>query len=203
MERPDLSGASPEILEYIEYLEGEIDRGQLKPHAAKAILESAPSEPDEAPTTIQIITCTSTGTAKRTPRHEYSRQRRAGMGVFDLETRENDPPSILCAAEENQTLLLLTDRGRGFRLPVSKIPGSPVRGKGSLITERLPFEPDEQVAVILPTQASGNIAMVCRNGMVRSLRHHLFGEYLKPGTAFLNGAEFGPLAAACWTPGDA
>jgi DNA gyrase subunit A len=35
------------------------------------------------------------------------------------------------------------------------------------------------------------------------LRHHLFGEHLKPGTSLFNPGEFGPLTAACWSPGDA
>jgi DNA gyrase subunit A len=203
MDRPDLSKVSPEILEYIETLEAELNRLQSKSTPIRAPIETLPPEPDEAPTTINIITSTRSGQAKRTPRHEYGRQRRSGMGVFDLECAEEDPPVVLCAADETQGLLLLTNRGRGFRLPMSKIPVNPVRGRGELIIDRLPFETGEGIAVILPTQASGYVALVTKNGMVRCLRHHLFGEYLKPGTAFLNGAEFGPLASACWTPGDA
>ncbi len=168
----------------------------------RPVVEAPPPEPDEAPTTINIITATATGQAKRTVRHEYGRQRRGGMGVFDLETPDQDPPAILCAADEPQTLLLLTNRGRGFRLPLSKIQTSPIRSKGVSIIDRLPFDQGETLAAILPTQASGYLALVTQNGMVRCLRHHLFGDYLKPGTAFLNGAEFGPLAGACWTPGD-
>ena len=56
---------------------------------------------------------------------------------------------------------------------------------------------------ILPEQASGYIALVSEIGKVRCLRHHVFGEHMKPGTALFNINEFGPLAAACWTPGDA
>jgi DNA gyrase subunit A len=202
MDRPDLSRTAPEIVEYIQFLETEINHLQAKTGGMRMPVEAPPAEPDEAPTTINVITATRTGSAKRTARHEYGRQRRGGMGVFDLETPEKDPPAILCAADEPQTLLLLTDRGRGFRLPVTKILSSPVRAKGESMIDRLPFEPGEAVAAILPTQASGYLALVTKNGMVRCLRHHLFGDYLKPGTAFLNGAEFGPLAAACWTPGD-
>ncbi|MCL4562388.1 MAG: hypothetical protein M1281_17475, partial [Chloroflexi bacterium] len=67
----------------------------------------------------------------------------------------------------------------------------------------LPLENDERIIAILPEQASGYIALVSQRGMVRCLRHHLFGEYLRPGTSFFNVREFGPLAAASWTPGDA
>jgi DNA gyrase subunit A len=38
--------------------------------------------------------------------------------------------------------------------------------------------------------------------MVRTFRHHIFGDYMKPGTTFFNTRQFGTLASACWTPGD-
>jgi DNA gyrase subunit A len=203
MDRPDLSHVAPGVMDYIQYLESELERLQAsRAGAPRPFVEGPPPEPDEAPTTIHVITATPTGQAKRTVRHEYGRQRRGGMGVFDLETPETEPPAVLCTADEAQTLLLLTNRGRGFRLPVAKIQSAPVRAKGESIIDRLPFEPGETVAAVLPTQASGYLALVTVNGMVRCLRHHLFGDYLKPGTAFLNGAEFGQLAGACWTPGD-
>jgi DNA gyrase subunit A len=38
--------------------------------------------------------------------------------------------------------------------------------------------------------------------MVRALRHHVFGEYMKPGIPLYDIKSFGPLASAVWTPGD-
>jgi DNA gyrase subunit A len=60
----------------------------------------------------------------------------------------------------------------------------------------------EKLAAILPIQAEGYIAFASRTGMVRLLRHHVFGEYMKPAMALFDPKNFGPLAAACWTPGD-
>ena len=202
MEKPDLSQVSPAVLEYILYLEAELERINSKPSIHNIPLETVLADADERPTSINIITMTTSGNGKRTPRHEYSRQRRGGMGVFDLEAPDDDSPVVLSSADENQHLLLLTTLGRGFRLSPSRIPVKQVHSRGESIIDRLPFEKNEQIAAILPTQASGYIAMISKNGMVRCLRHHLFGEYLKPGTAFFSGVEFGPLAAACWTPGD-
>ena len=203
MERPDLSQTAPEVRVYIQYLEAELERANLKDAPPKPAVEIPPAQPDELPTSINILSLTSGGTGKRTPRHEYSRQRRGGMGVFDLDVNGGEPPAVLSSADEGQTLLVLTAQGRGFRLPVARVPVKPVHSRGEFLIDRLPFEKGEKVAAVLPTQASGYLALVSRNGMVRCLRHHLFGEYLKPGTAFFNGVEFGPLAAACWTPGDA
>ena len=60
----------------------------------------------------------------------------------------------------------------------------------------------KSIVAVLPEQARGYIAFLSQSGKVRCLRHHLFGEHLRPGTPVYNYGEFGPLAAACWTSGD-
>ena len=34
------------------------------------------------------------------------------------------------------------------------------------------------------------------------MRHHIFGDSMRPGTSIYDFKAFGPLAGACWTPGD-
>lgn len=207
--RPDLSKVDPTVREYIEALEAEVERLQNKSHRIRSQvseeeneIDLEPLEPNEPPTTINIITATASGIAKRTPRHLYSRQRRGGMGVFDLESPVNEPPAVLTVADESANLLLITNLARAFRLPVSAIPEKEVREKGENILNKLNLLDGERLAAILPDQAQGYVAMVSEHGIVRLLRHHVFGEYMKPGTALYDHKAFGPLAAACWTPGD-
>lgn len=210
-ERPDLSHVQPEVIAYIEYLEKELKRAQRSkpsPKAAEGELPALPSEPSaltfsEPPTTINILTLTAQGTLKRSPRHLYQRQRRGGMGIFDLDTPESDPPVALTVADEAQSLLLFTDQARAFRFPVSQLTSEPVRSKGSSLALRLGLLPDERVIAALADMAKGAVAMVSERGMVRYLRHHIFGEYMKPGTAMFNPKQFGKLTAICRTPGDA
>ena len=76
-------------------------------------------EPGEPPSSWNLITASQNGVIKRTPRYKYLRQRRGGMGIFDLETHADDFPSFLTVAEEDQSLLIFTDFARVFRLPVS------------------------------------------------------------------------------------
>jgi len=203
MQRPDLNNIDPAVVAYIEYLENEIGR---KPNREKPMIdrvdETPIADPTELPTTFSLITISANGLAKRTLRHFYNRQHRAGMGIFDLEGPESDPPSFLTIADENQTLILFTNFARAFRFPVNRLETMDIRSRGESILDRLPLEPTERLAAVLPDQATGYIALVSQKGMVRTLRHHLFGEYLRPGTSFYNYRDFGPLAAACWTPGD-
>lgn len=212
-ERPDISKLDPEIRLYIEMLEGELERLRSATHRVTRLktptivdepeaLLSDISEPAEPPTPINLITATVNGIAKRTPRHLYNRQRRGGMGVFDIETPEEDPPALLALAEESQSVLLLTNQAHAFRIPVSTILETPVRGRGQTIFGRIALNPDETLAAILPIQAEGYLAMVSRTGMVRLLRHHVFGEYMKPGQEMYRVTQSGPLASACWTSGN-
>ena len=214
--RPDLSNLDPEILAYIEYLESEIQRSthsvtrKVSAQRSARVSTSEPeddgpisqaSEPAEPPTTISLISASSNGLAKRTLRHFYNRQHRGGMGVFDLETPKDSYPSILAQADAGQFLIVFTDQARAFRMPLETIPETGMRGRGELITGRLNLAEDEHLAVILPDQVQGYIALLSQSGMVRLLRHHVFGEYMKPGTAVYDYRTFGPLASACWTSG--
>ena len=206
--RPDLSALDPDVRGYIEALEAELDRLQRKPavHRASSVedepIPTGPAEPDEPPTTLNLITATASGLAKRTPRHLYSRQHRSGMGVFDLDSPDDQPPAVLTIADESENLLVITSLARAFRLPVSAIPEEPVRARGEKILGRFQLEETETLAALLPDRAEGYLAILSQSGMVRLLRHHVFGEYMKPGTALYDIKSFGPLAAVCWTPGD-
>lgn len=199
IERPDLTDLDPTIKAYIEYLETELAKYHKQPPEDKTL---APLEPSEEPTTLNVITITADGYAKRTPRHLYPRQRRGGMGIFDLDTPGDTPPAMLVVADVSQALLLFTNQARVFRFPVSQLSESPVRAKGQYITERIQLNPDEKFVAALPDVAKGGVAMLSERGWVRFLRHHVFGEYMKPGTGLFDPVKFGRLVSACRTPGD-
>jgi DNA gyrase subunit A len=201
IERPDLSRLDPDVRAYIENLEAELDRLRDGPGRAETGAEIA-LEPSEPPTSLNVITISQGGIAKRTRRHLYDRQRRGGMGIFDLEVSKDDPPAILTIADEQQTLVLLTNQARAFRLPVADLPESPVHGRGQSITAQLPLVAKERLALAFPDQGKGYIALVSQSGHVRCLRHHYIGENLRPGTNLFSLRDFGPPAAACWTSGD-
>lgn len=205
--RPDLSALDPQVRAYIEALEAALAEQQpaSSPARSRPPLSSEPEleTPDyhEPTTTFQLITATATGSGKRTARHHYARQRRSGMGVFDLDTSEADPPALLAVADLNQTLLALTTGGRAFRLPVTSLVESPQRARGASFSAKFNLEEGERLAALLPIQAEGYLALLSQSGFVRLLRHHVFGEYMKPGTNLLDPRQAGSLVAACWTDG--
>lgn len=213
LERPDLSDVDDAVVEYIEALEAELLRLQAtagRP-AGTAKREARPAEaeaePDftEPPTTLNVITITRNGLAKRTPRHWYGRQRRAGMGVFGLDTNEDDPPAHLLVADESAALLLFTNLGRAFRVPVREIAETAVAGRGQSLLDLLPFrlQTGERIACAVPGEGGAFLALLSERGWVRRIRSAYLGERMIPGMSFHDVKEGGFVAAACWTPGNA
>ncbi len=211
MQRPDLLGIDPNVVAYIEYLEAQLKPNptQRKSERLRAVEEveppiraDEPALPAEGPTSINILTASRLGIAKRTHRHLYNRQHRGGMGIFDLELNQEDQPVNLTSVDDSQNLLLFTNRARVYRLNLNRVVDTAIRSKGDTLFDRMPLEADETLVTILPEKSSGYIALVSASGRMRNLRHHLFGEHMKPGTAMYPFNEFGLLAAACWTNGD-
>ncbi|WP_374689451.1 DNA gyrase C-terminal beta-propeller domain-containing protein [Promineifilum sp.] len=197
--RPDLSGLPPDVVAYIEALESELvgrrERAELSAPRAAAL-------PDEPPTTQCILTISRRGAAKRTPRHLYGRQRRGGMGVFDLDAAEDDAPALLAHAGESDMLLLFTDDGRAFRLPAAALAESPVRARGAALRDKLPLRPNERIVAALPAGGGEYVALLSQRGWVRRVRAAYLGQSLIPGSSFHDLKEGGPLVAACWTAGN-
>ncbi len=195
-ERPDLSGLPAEVVAYIEALEAELAQQRGRPEAPRAA-----ALPDEPPTPYSIITISRRGAAKRSPRHLYGRQRRGGMGVFDIDAAEDDEPALLAHAHENDTLLLFTSDGRAFRLPAAELPESPVRARGVALAGKLPLRPGERVVGALAEGGGQYAILLSQRGWVRRVRASYLGRSLIQGTSFHDVKEGGPLAAVCWSGG--
>lgn len=196
IERPDLSSIPAEVVAYIEALEAEL---RERPEGVRTNRPVA--LPDEPPTTKVIVTISRDGMIKRTPRHLYGRQRRGGMGVFDLDLSGEDAPVQLAHAEAEDVLLLLTDDGRAFRLPLTSVPESPVRARGSDLRDLVPLRSNERIVGALPEGGGQYIVLLSKRGWIRRVQAAYLGKNLIPGTTFHDLKEGGPLVAACWSPG--
>jgi DNA gyrase/topoisomerase IV subunit A len=144
---------------YIEFLEADIEglrsvtSGDNSLKDTTFILDPSSEgkiETSETTTSINLVTMTRVGFAKRTYRHYHIRQRRGGMGIFYLEASEDDPPTLLALADEKQQLLLITNQARTFRIPVDQIIETPVRARGAAINSKLSMQPGEYPASLLP-----------------------------------------------------
>ena len=199
--RPDLSNLPAAVLAYIEALEQELAHLQSQEDAQRG---EAPLEVSEPPTTVQVITISAAGAAKRTPRHLYLRQRRGGMGVFDLDTPPNDPPAFLVLAELSAGLILFSNQGRVFRLPVRDLPEREVRGRGEPMFGRFPLRTDERITLVMedtPPRGGAYLILASERGQVRRIAKQYLGSGLQSGTLLYDIREGGAPAAACWSGG--
>lgn len=201
LHRPSLAGLPDDVIAYIEELEARLESGALA-RERREERDETPLEPDEPPTTANVISISRNGLAKRTPRHLYSRQRRSGMGVFDLDSPEEDPPAFLLVADESATLITVTTHGRAFRLAVREIAETPVRGRGQSITDKLPMRPDERLALVVPDQAGAFLCIVSERGQVRRIGSQFLGKNLSSGSVIHDPKNGGRPVAACWSGGN-
>lgn len=203
--RPDLSSLPPAAVAYIEALEAELEHLRERSRSRSAMADagaSAAAEPAEPPTTLQVITISADGAAKRTPRHLYNRQRRGGMGVFDLETPETAPPTFLLIADLNDHLIFITTRARGLRLPVDSLTETAVRGRGAALSPLLGLAAGEDLAVVAPASGGNYLNLLTDRGQVRRYAAHLFGPTMRVGAALYDVRESGAPVAACWSAGN-
>ncbi len=124
------------------------------------------------------------------------------MGVFDLETAEPDPPTLLTLVDEEDYFLLFTGSGRAFRLPVTTLAAAPVRANGEFLAAKLDLRPEEKIVALLPDQGGEYAALVSQRGWVQRVHNNYLGKSLLPGMTFHNIKNGGALTAACWTSGN-
>jgi DNA gyrase/topoisomerase IV subunit A len=209
MEKPDLTGVAPDVAAYIEYLEKELGHSRTRSGAAARSERGAededlslpPLEATEPATTFQIVTLSRGGLIKRSARHLYERQRRGGMGIFDIDLPDHDAPFALCHADESDTLVLITNKARAFRLRMNEITPVPVRSKGQSIQSLVRLQDGEYPAALLPTSHGVTLVLVSEKGYARALPAHMVGMGMTPGVSLYRYAEFGPVAGACWSGG--
>ncbi len=195
-DRPDLNALPADVRAYIEFLEESLADAQSEADSSR---NTASGEPSETPTTAQVITISRAGFVKRTPRHLYSRQRRGGMGVFDLDSGEDDPPTFLLVADVGERLLVWTDRSRYFNLAVAELPETPVRGKGEAIGKWVPLQPDEKLAIVVADGGGAHLQLLSDKGWVRKYSRTQL-PHLKAGALAEVRTGHKPVAA-CWSSG--
>lgn len=216
-----ISQASPALQRYIRTMEMEnarlrqellelrqsSARRQRAESARETRSEAAPSQlptiryPDD----VMVLTVTARGLAKRTAFNDYSTQRRGGMGVFDIQTTRDDLVAHLAVTRASAGLLVLSSRGRAFRIAVDSLPLTEVRGRGASLPERLLFTEDEMVAAILALDDEqdprSTVLLATQSGWLRTLHRSYVGPRLQPGTLLSDPKRGGPPAVMALSDG--
>ncbi len=117
-----------------------------------------------------VLVLTKGGYIKRTDPSEYRKQKRGGVGVVDLDTKEEDFISHLVFASTHNDLLFFTDKGKAYQIKMFEIPEGKRATKGKSMMNFLSLADGERVTSILPMpknkkEAEGlSLMMVTKNG---------------------------------------
>ena len=213
--------ATPVLRRYILTLEQENARLRQELHelqgstarrerAATARENREPSASATVPTPrygddVMVITVTAQGLCKRTPINDYSAQRRGGIGVFDIQTSRDDQVAQVLVGRTAAALLVLSSRGRAFRVPIETLSLTEVRGRGTSLPDRLMFTDGESIGTLLALDEEQDlrptVLIATASGWLRSLHRNYVGPRLQPGTLLVEPARGGPPAAATLSSG--
>jgi len=135
-----------------------------------------------------VLVLTRGGYIKRTNPAEYRKQKRGGVGVVDLDTKEEDVVSHFLTATAHSDILFFTDKGKAYQIKMYDIPEGKRATRGKSIMNFLSIEQGEQVNSILAMPkkvkgAEGGLAlvMVTANGTVKKTDAEHFYEVRRSG----------------------
>ncbi len=108
------------------------------------------TDEDLIPEKESMLVFTEGGYVKRTDPAEYRSQKRGGVGVVDLETKEEDFVTILLSANTHDDLLFFTNLGKAYQIKMYDIPEGKRATKGKSVMNFISLADGERVMSILP-----------------------------------------------------
>ena len=111
-----------------------------------------------------VLVLTKGGYIKRTNPDEYRKQKRGGVGVVDLDTKEEDFISHLIFATTHNDILFFTDKGKAYQIKMYDIPEGKRATRGKSVMNFLSLAEGERITSILPMpkdkKAADNLSLV-------------------------------------------
>ncbi len=141
---------------------------------------------DLVPDEESMLVFTKGGYVKRTNPSEYKRQKRGGVGVVDLSTKEEDVVTRFLTTSTHSDLLFFTDKGKVYQIKMYDIPEGRRATKGKSIMNFLSVQQDEYVTSILamPKEAKKHdfsLMMVTKNGIAKKVSAENFHDVRRSG----------------------
>jgi DNA gyrase subunit A len=159
------------------------------------------SAEDLVPDEESMLVLTQGGYVKRTNPSEYKKQKRGGVGVVDIATKEEDIVTHFLVANAHSDLLFFTDFGKVYQLKMYEIPEGKRATKGKSIMNFLALAGDEKVTSILPVPKgaaldASSIAFVTEAGSVKRVAAKSFSDVRRSGIIAINLKKGDKLVSA-------
>ncbi len=106
---------------------------------------------DLIPVEDYVVTLTQKGYIKRLTIDNYRQQRRGGVGLIGMDTKDEDHVVDLFVTNSHNYLLFFSNKGKVYWLKAYKLPKGGRRSRGRPIVNMLPrLEPDEKIEDLIP-----------------------------------------------------
>lgn len=156
---------------------------------------------DLVPDEESVLVLTQGGYVKRTNPSEYRTQKRGGIGVIDLNTKEEDVVTTLLTTSTHSDLLFFTNTGKVYQSKMYEIPEGRRATKGKSIMNFLPLTAEERVTSVLAVRKDewdGNwgLMMVTKNGVAKKSDAGAFKDVRRSGLIAIKLKDDDSLIAA-------
>ncbi len=133
------------------------------------------TQEDLVPEEESVLVITKGGYIKRTNPSEYKLQKRGGVGVVDLNTKEEDFVTIFLTASTHDDLLFFTDKGKAYQIKMYDVPEGKRATKGKSIMNFLPLSEDESVTSVVAMtkelkEGDGSLLMITKGGITKKTK---------------------------------
>src|SRR3990167_3796559 len=165
------------------------------------------SEEDLVPDEESVLILTSGGYIKRTNPNEYKKQKRGGVGVIDLNTKEEDFVTTFLTANTHSDILFFSDRGKAYQMKMYNIPEGRRATRGKSIMNFLSLQQGENITSVLqfPKELKKDelsLMMVTKNGTAKKVSAENFYEVRKSGLLAITLSKNDKLISASFLEKD-
>ena len=156
----------------------------------------------------EVLVYTSGGYVKRTDPSEFRTQKRGGVGVVDLNTKEEDFVTMSLTTSSHSDLLFFTDKGKAYQMKMYDLPEGKRATRGKSIMNFLQLSDGEKVTSILPMpkdikEVKGlSLMMITKEGTVKKSAAESFKDVRRNGLIAIRLEEKDELLVAMFVTGE-
>jgi DNA gyrase subunit A len=156
---------------------------------------------DLVPDEEQVLVLTAGGYVKRTNPDEFRKQKRGGVGVIDLDTKEEDFVTTFLTTSTHSDLLFFSDGGKAYQIKFYELPEGKRSTKGKAIVNFLSVTDQEKISSVLPmrkNQKEGErfLYMITKQGVAKKVDAASFHDVRRSGLIAIKLQKGDELIAA-------
>jgi len=165
---------------------GDERRTKVVKHGIKSF-----SAEDLIPDEESVLVLTAGGYIKRTNPGEYKKQKRGGVGVIDLDTKEEDFVTTFLRAGTHSDLLFFSDKGKVYQIKMHEVPEGKRATKGKSIMNFLTLNQNEKITSVLSMgkdtkEKDVSLLMVTKGGIAKKVAAKYFYDVRRSGLIALS-----------------